>query len=380
MSQRLNKLFNTGDSLSREEAASYFGKSLPKEEKHAIEEKMASDPFSDEAMEGLESDPSAITELDVLQQQWNAGYSSSPATTMYKSLFWFSSAVAVVACIAIVYLLSQNETPSKNENPVIAGNNTSSETKNEPVSEEIIITEIENAQPIDKNEQITYEKTVRQQPKTVIEVTSEVNPVVIPETQPEPVDPKTVNEIKTPEPENTVVKSNVKFTYLHDLKVVDYSEIYTSSIKKTEVILTGVSADKEDASSKTETEIRTVLVPYEDYLEETLEEFTRNNYKNALKNFRIIHEHYPEDLNAFFYSGLCYYNLGKFDKAMECFDKCINNSFSTFEEEAEWNKALCLLKKKKYDEAEELLVKIITRRGHYSRMASEKIKEIPESR
>jgi len=376
MSQRLNKILNKGESLSRGETGSYFDKSLSDADKHAIEEKMAEDDFSNEAMEGFENDPSALSEMNSLNEQWNAKHNSVASSgAAYKSLFWFSASVAVVACVVIVVLLSQNNNKPEKEN-IIAQNEIKDPAENSiPVSEEKILEEIETAKPIEKSEQITYEKTVKAQPKTIIDVTA-VNPAVIPEIKPEPVGLKKADEIKTPEPEKTVVRSNVKFTYLQDLKVVDYRELYTSNIKKTQLILTGVSADKENAGTKIEPEYKTVLIPYEDYLNETMEEYKSNNYKNALKNFRIIHEHYPEDLNAFFYSGLCYYNLGKFDKAIEYFDKCINNSFSTFEEEAEWNKALCLMKKKKNKEAEELLVKIIARRGHYSRLASEKIKEL----
>lgn len=377
MNQRLNKILNKGESLSRGETGSYFDKSLSGKDKHALEEKMAADEFSHEAMEGFENDPSALSEMNTLSEQWNTKHTAVANGTAYKSLFWFSSAVAVVACVAIIVILSQEDKIEKGED--LAQNEVKNPVENTiPVSEEKILHEIENAKPIEKSEQITYEKTVKAQPKTIIDETPAKNNIVIPEIKPEPVDPKKMDEIKTPEPEKTVVRSNVKFTYLQDLKVVDYRELYTSNIKKTQLILTGVSADKENAGTKTEPEFKTVLIPYEDYLNETMEEYKSNNYKNALKNFRIIHEHYPEDLNAFFYSGLCYYNLGKFDKAIEYFDKCINNSFSTFEEEAEWNKALCLIKKKRYAEAEELLVRIITKRGHYSRMASEKIKEIPE--
>ena len=68
-----------------------------------------------------------------------------------------------------------------------------------------------------------------------------------------------------------------------------------------------------------------------DILNDAMKDFEENNFKAALKSYRVILEHYPQDINAYFYGALCYYNLGKADKAIIYFDNVIANEFAFLE-------------------------------------------------
>lgn len=373
MKKPLTKIFENPENVSREELQNYLSGKLQGEELVRVEQYLAAHPLNEEALEGLEQDPEALSVLPLspaFLQTPKAGTS-----LRYKNLFWAAASVAVISSVILVYMLFQQNTVSKEKNTVAIAKE--DKTVNEVVNEEQELQEIEDSEPIAKQEQITYKKTVENQAETVIALPEEK--VVVEVVNPELVEPKKPELIEEKVNTDKVAKSNVKFIYLHDLKVIDYSGLYTSGIKKTtQFVQSGTPANLIDKNSKNELEpeIKITYVPYEKYLEETLLSFTKNDFKTALKNFRIIHQHYPEDLNAYFYGGLCYFNIGMYDKAISYFDKCIFHSFSTFEEEANWYKALSLIKNKKKEQAIKILQEIVNQNGFYAQKAQSKLKEL----
>ena len=61
-------------------------------------------------------------------------------------------------------------------------------------------------------------------------------------------------------------------------------------------------------------------IDYQDFLSLSLNKFKNNKYKAALINFNTIRDQYPNDLNAHYYGGLCYYNIDNPVKAIDFFD------------------------------------------------------------
>lgn len=380
MKSPLNKIFDHEGPLTRQQLEDYLSGKLQGEERLHVERMLAEDELSAEAMEGLENDPDA---LNVLPLAFTAATGNTPVKSgnTYRSLFWSSTAVAVISVSVAIYFSHENKKilaeQQKSEQSVATVFTSDNITDNENQTAEI--EEIDNATPIAQQEQITYRKTIADQPKTIIEEPRTEEIIIQENNNPEPVDLKKAQIIEESAPEVKTARSNVKFTYIHDLKVVDYSGLYTSGIRKTERnVNSGVAANLENSGTvdEMEPEIRVVYIPYEKYLEECLGDFTRNDFKTALKKFKIILQHYPEDLNAFFYGGLCYYNIGKSEKAIGFFDHCINNSFSTFEEEAQWYKAICLLQNRHTADGEKLLKEIVRQKGFYAERAAAKLKEI----
>ena len=110
-------------------------------------------------------------------------------------------------------------------------------------------------------------------------------------------------------------------------------------------------------------------MPYMDYLEKTIELFAKGQNKKALSRFAIILETYPDDLNANFYAGLCYYNLKEYTSASFSFSKCLDSKFLNFNEEAEWYMAKSFLAAGNVSEGKVILKKIKTDGGYYAKQA-----------
>lgn len=371
MKKQSNTIFSSRETPNREETQRWLDGKGDAALNRKMEEQLAEDDLTAEGLDGLSADPGALSVLP--DNLFKTNTHASKGTSIYKILFWPTLAIA---CISIVVLVA-NQSEKSNEKTAHHTPLTESGT---PItsSTEIDQKEIDDAEPISEPEQITYAKTKADQPKTVIlqKTEVEINPVKENEALLTPVETKKADNIESGTDEK-YARSNVRFTYFNDLKVIDYGDLYTTDIKKTEIVLTGTPANIGDASTtNTEVETRTVYIPYEKFLRESMGEFSRNQYKTALKNYITIIQHYPDDLNAHFYGGLCYYNLGKFDKAIQSFDKCIHNAFSTFEEEAEWYKALSLIKLSKKENAKELLQIIIAKKGFYSERASKQLAEL----
>lgn len=381
-----NKIFDEKKPLSREEMQNYLDGQLNASDQKKVEEKLIDDDFASEATEGFNESGVSFIATSELTQAWNNRNPNTIKTYNYKNWFIGSVVVAIIAVSAMVYLFMENNAYKKSEQLAEIKEVKDAETISELTDEKAEIieptltdaelkTEIEviaESKPIAKAKQITYEKTIAEQPKT-IEVKE---PIFIPE--PEMVDSKKANDIPTEEIKNNVVESNVKMLYIKNLKAVDYSVFYTADVAKKEWLLTGVTADKENASSEGVMADRIVTyIPYKAFLNEYLSKFAENDFKGALTGLLIIQQQFPDDLNAAFYSGLCYYNLGKARQAITAFDRALSNSFTTFREESEWYKALSMIEegsKKNRAGAKELLQKIANDKGFYSKRAAEKLK------
>ncbi len=386
-----NKIFDEKQPLSKEEMQNYLDDKLSVTDHKKVEEKLIDDDFASEATEGFTESGVSFIATAELSNTWNARNNSTIKTYNYKNWFIGSVVVAVVAVSVVVYLFMENHEYKKSERMAeekinedyknIEANAETSSASSIPNEEKIFTdaelkTEIEviaESNPIERSKQITYEKTIASQPKTV----EAVEPIIA-NINPEMVDTKKVNDIPVQEQNNNVVESNVKMLYIKNLKAVDYSVFYSANVAKKEWLLTGVSADKENAGSEGIMVDHVVTyIPYKAFLNEYLSKFAENDFKGALTGLLIIQQQFPDDLNASFYSGLCYYNLGKNRQAITAFDKAISNSFTTFKEEAEWYKALCLIEdgsKKNKAMAKELLQKITNDKGFYSKRAAEKLK------
>jgi tetratricopeptide (TPR) repeat protein len=96
-----------------------------------------------------------------------------------------------------------------------------------------------------------------------------------------------------------------------------------------------------------------------------MEIFSKGNNKKALARFQIILDTYPDDVNANFYAGLCYYNLKEFSSAISSFAKCNDTKFTNFNEEAEWYTAKSYLANGQKAEAKTLFTQIANSNGYY---------------
>jgi TolA-binding protein len=171
-----------------------------------------------------------------------------------------------------------------------------------------------------------------------------------------------------------------KELYIHDLKALDYRAYRSSpALRLNEPVMTGTPANNDPLSSETESNPRTVNIPYMPYLEKTMQLFSNNHMKLSVARFEVILETYPDDLNANFYAGLCYFNLQSYDKAITYFHNCLDAYFQNFDEEAEWYLAKSYVASKQTRVGTEWLEKIIRRGGFYAKQAEKMLNGLHRS-
>jgi tetratricopeptide (TPR) repeat protein len=183
-------------------------------------------------------------------------------------------------------------------------------------------------------------------------------------------------QIRQVEPEYIKESKSAAEIYLHRLKLVDYRKYRSKpKVKTTQVVLTGTPASQEGRESDAPiSEMKEIEIPYIEYISKTMGKFSRGSYKNALSRFDIILETYNDDVNANFYSGLCLYNLGQYEEAIDRFLACRLSIYNNFNEEAQWMTALCYEELGQVEKARSYYQKIIDQGGFYKKRAEAKMK------
>jgi len=157
----------------------------------------------------------------------------------------------------------------------------------------------------------------------------------------------------------------------------EYQKVYDSE-NEMAVDLSGVSAgyankfDKEEAEKVKEE--ATIEITYKETLEQAIQLYKNEKYRAALSEFDHILTKHPEEVNAQFYSGLCFYHLGQNASAIKKFNKVFKNKEAEFNEEASWYKALTLINMNDKTSAKKVLKKISEDDGFYKVKAEEKLK------
>lgn len=177
-------------------------------------------------------------------------------------------------------------------------------------------------------------------------------------------------------------KAHVKYAaskvkYIENHKVLDYSgeDIAVSAPESINIPAQFENSEKAKAA-EVEQQIQTKNLLYDDVLKEGLLFLEANNYPPALEKFNLILKNTPDDLNATFYSGLVYYHLGNYDKALSNFDAVTSTGNSAFYDEGNWYKALTYQKKNEPAKARALFRDISARENFYKKGASEMLYEM----
>lgn len=348
----------------------YYSGKMSESEKHLLEAEALEDPFLKEAMDGYESNPGSF---DMFQKKY--GKSSG----LFKNTAQIS--VTIIGCLVIiwgiVYVFDQNKTPSTSDPIVLEESLDSISTEVEVLPDSIM--EMTLAEEIDL---VQPKELIQYNDKNVISTNE-----IIPD---EPTESVNNEFIKVEEFEDTSginfrfvpielldfdLKKRAPIDEMFDLYIVDYSKITRdkTEIKYTRYELSGTAANLENDETEGNQDLveKQVEVPYVEYLHNTMSYFVKENYKKALKRFLVILEQYPNDLNAQFYGGLCYFNLNKYEQSIELFDKVLASEWFSFNEEAKWYKAKALVKLGRTSEAHDVLDEIIISQGFYADKAME---------
>ena len=187
----------------------------------------------------------------------------------------------------------------------------------------------------------------------------------------DPVDPVPPPAPDAEEEPVTLELSNAPVSSIRGLKVVDYSDFYKADIDVPDLSMTGTSPAQENPDDPLNDVAQepNKKVPYQKFLDGAVKQFEEGDFRGALGDFKIILSQYRDDLNAHFYGALCYYNLGKSDKAIKHLDAVLDNYINTFDQEAAWYKALSLKRKGDLNAARTLLIEIARAGGFYAEQA-----------
>lgn len=387
-SQRGKHIFEQSGFLTQEELEKYMSGNVTREEQYVIEQKISANQLNAEAIEGYEQNPGAIANIDKYKEQFKNSSSGTPdwlkAPVVVPSL-------AILVGFIIATLVTVNYLQKRHSNPTELV-----EAKPQPVTEAEPAylnnfnddqQEIVNAAEIAEEAQISYKVALENQEEQKAAIT----PVEEKKVEPTPekkefkgnitaLEPEHVeSEVPTQKVRKSSSKSNVMLKYYNDLKTVDYSKFYTQSVNVPGFDLSGVEAKYEYRMQNEDWQkfgANTSRVSYGRFLGDAMQKFSENNFKEALQDYRVVLEQYPEDQNALFYGGLCYYNLGKADKAIQFFKQVERSYINTFYEEAKWYKALSYEQQNDIGNLKFVLNDIIEEEGFYAKKATQKLSSI----
>ncbi|HIP31524.1 MAG TPA: hypothetical protein EYG86_02050 [Crocinitomicaceae bacterium] len=353
-SDRYKDIFGSKENLTRADIESYESTSIAG--KNSVEQKMENDSFEKDAMEGWEKLNYETSSLDAINSK----------LFPKKILPWKTAigalSIGVLSVFTFQHFYNGTETDLKTVKIEVAKAN--NKKINLESADVILPVLIEQMNEVVESEQITASEIINDFEEMDFLIT-ELPPL-------KPIEIKGDNTT----PELVSNRFLAKEIYLHELKLIDYSDYRKNPIVQTkQLILNGLPADKEDKNSESyNSNWESIDVPYLKYLEKSIYYFNKGRNKKALARFETIMESYPKDVNANFYGGLCLFNLGEYTKAISYFDNCLNGDYNNFDEEAKWITALSFEKMNDTAKANILFQEIVNSKTFYTSQAKEKLK------
>ncbi len=348
----------------------YLDGKLSREEQVVLERELNKNPFYKDALDGYKQKPEAFSQLQSL-----SGKQSQFTTTnsVYK---WGMLLLLLVGVCSIVYIFYPRQ-----EDALIVLNDIAELPKPESDVEnkvkapvpilELSDSVIEISELKDDEEQVDYNRVAQEQEnkQTISNVIVDSVENIV---QLEKVERPKLSEIKT-EKSVDVSTESVPLISLNGLISVNYSKIQSSyTIEKNTFVLTGTPASMENdgyTTNEPSHELVVKKVAYHTYLKDIQFYFRKNKFKKALKGYKEILKQHPSDLNAHFYSALCYYNINQSEKALEHLKVVNEHQYDTFRQEGEWYSVLALLDLNRLEEAKSELQKVINRNDFYYNQA-----------
>lgn len=379
-------IFKNRGPLTEEEIKAYLSGSLNDKQRREIELKMAQDEFNMSAMEGFQENTEGIKGFEEAQQQVYANISKAGKRWQFHHTIILSLVLMIGTMLLGPFLFPDHgQTSTDEENPIEETlEEESNITEETSTVQELSDEEIEAAVVLDELN-IVHAKEVISESPVIIDSTFKEDPVKEEIAINESIEIKKVaantaiNNIEIPT-KDEIVYSNVPLIYMKNFLLVDYSKIYVDPPTFEKIELTGTNPaleNKDDELSDIyDNNIQTEIITYQDYLRETQEMFEKHEFKSALKRYKVILAKYPEDLNAHFYSGLCYFNIGKYDLAIQHFKMAKNHPYNTFQIDAEWYLAKTYYQQGKLQSCANLLNKIVADGQFYKPQAEKLLNKI----
>jgi tetratricopeptide (TPR) repeat protein len=363
-----NELFNERPCLSLDEIKAYTGKNLDHDVVHSVEAHMATCALCNDAVEGYMEIPA----FDLSSQLGRKGRGSN---------HWTNGLVrgVVVAAIGLStgWLFWYLTQPTVTEPPV--ADVISNEVVLYDPAEELaqLNEEVESATTLPQAEQVGHDERsfiIPPAPAETAVVDSAVTPIVRTEEHIETIEPvhPDPTEIITdarPVPRRLPVQ-NRQLIFKNYLKLVHPLEMYSAHSATPD--LTGTPAGQM-ASPQEPDNVQVEQLTYLEMMDRATAFYVSGDHKSCAKLLNLWLNKWPKDVNAQFYIGLCYYNLGLYEKAFDHLEAARKNEIDTFKEEATWYSALSFEQMKGFGQARERFEKIANVGGFYSDRAYDKL-------
>lgn len=350
-----NSPFAPRGTISREQLLAYVEGRLPVEERHRVELHLESDPLLREAEEGLRQSDTAI-ELRRLEEA-RPRVGNSPAG------WWISGAVLLLVAVAIGWW-------SRHDNVTVQEHSSkiepySSHASSSGTEEPLAAAEIANAVEQPAALHIGHEPHALH----TLAASVEREPVL------DRVDPRRTSVqhspgTTSPQPLKNA-KGSLQLLFLHDLKLVHPKELYAND-PLMRLADAHVAARFQDVRGRDSLQAQNITIAYTRFMDEALQRFVANDHKGCLDDLRFLLEQYPDDVNAQFYGGLCAYDIGLYERALNLLQRAATHRIDVFDEEASWYHALTLDRIGRSSEARNAFEAIARSGGFYAAQAQQR--------
>ena len=165
----------------------------------------------------------------------------------------------------------------------------------------------------------------------------------------------------------------VQITHILNYKIADYTDLRYDNWPSNDNGSLPANLENHFQQS-VEKELIFIGIPYLDYLTGCLEAYEAKNFGEAMRQFKIILNQFPDDVNGLFYLGMSNYYAGNYEAAITYFQKVNRNPIRSFREEANFYEAKSLKAIDRIDEAKVLFQKIIGNQGFYTEQAIKEMK------
>lgn len=316
------------------------------------------DDFEKDALQGWEKASGGIELMEQVDHQF---------TGRFKPSFLLFSSLAIIILVAATYFFPAN----KLENLTTQRSAFKSYTQPKTFSHNRL-----EEQPVQK--QIHAKQLVHTFKHQRTHLVSKTNPTIYVDENDDFVLPLRKINTTSSLPIVKLEKKTAKEIYVYELKIIDYRSYRSRTTAPNEQrLLTGTAANHENPSFSVEQfDWKPLEIPYHEYISETMELFKSGNFKQTMNRTKSILKFYPDDINALFYGGLCYYNLNQMNAAIDAFKKVLENRFQNFDEEASWYLANAYLANQDRNNAKATMEWIVEQNGFYANQAEKMLKKI----
>ncbi len=347
---------------SRATIERYVNGKMTDEEVFAFEIQLTRDPFLKEAVLGYIQHPHAQRVLKTKH--------SLPS----KSWIWAALTITALTVVAILYQWPTNITSENHQNVLVDSSEYHSDTVNYNAIKDAVIQEKSEVQMDEQSTGNPFELVTQER-------------YVIPKVSVLSLKPKTSPSVKplASNHTNLLAKHSGPIAILADHKVLDYTRFERKITTSTDLdFTTYVDQSVEPRLENSQDSIPIadahhieVDEEYMKYLESALELLRLEDNDAAVLRFKRILQTFPNDQNALFYLGVCYYNMYAYKEALIKFEEVQAQLPPIFDQEARWKKAKCLIALKRQKEAIPILTQISTGDGFYSEQASKLLESFP---